>query len=161
WQARRASESDHIYEMVRSVVDTRLNRGRCGLWGWDLARGLIFWSNSMFDILGLEPRGNRLTFGHVRALGYPADPQPYELPAQLADGQATFIDSAFRMRHARGDWVWLRARCELVQPTDEPGLHLIGIAVDITEQKNLVAKTEAADIRLRDAIETISEAFVV
>ncbi len=65
------------------------------------------------------------------------------------------------MRHADGDWVWLRARCELVRPTDEPGFHLIGIAVDITEQKSLVErKSETADIRLRDAIETISEAFV-
>ena len=41
------------------------------------------------------------------------------------------------------------------------GLHLIGIAVDITEQKNLVEKTVAADMRLRDAIETIPEAFVL
>jgi len=161
WQARRASESDHIYEMVRSIVDTGLNRGRCGLWDWDLGRGLIFWSNSMFDILGLDPQDARLTFGHVSSLVHPDDIKLYELAAQLADGQVTFIDRAFRMRHARGDWVWLRARCELVQPTDDPGLHLIGIAVDITEQKNLVAKTEAADMRLRDAIETISEAFVV
>ena len=43
----------------------------------------------------------------------------------------------------------------------EPGLHLIGIAVDITEQKSLVEKTAAADMRLRDAIETIPEAFVL
>ena len=43
----------------------------------------------------------------------------------------------------------------------EPGLHLIGIAVDITEQKTLVERTAAADIRLRDAIETIPEAFVL
>ena len=43
----------------------------------------------------------------------------------------------------------------------EPGLHVIGIAVDITEQKNLVEKTVAADMRLRDAIETIPEAFVL
>src|SRR5687767_15951216 len=43
----------------------------------------------------------------------------------------------------------------------EPGLHLIGIAVDITEQKSLVEKTAAADLRLRDAIETIPEAFVL
>ena len=43
----------------------------------------------------------------------------------------------------------------------EPGMHVIGIAVDITEQKNLAERTVAADIRLRDAIETISEAFVV
>ena len=65
------------------------------------------------------------------------------------------------MRHARGDWVWMRARCELVEQAGEPGMHVIGIAVDITEQKNLAERTVAADIRLRDAIETISEAFVV
>jgi len=161
WQAKRASESDHIYDMVRSIVDTGLNRGRCGLWDWELDRGLIFWSNSMFDILGLEPKDRRLTFGYVSSLVHPDDIKLYQLAAQLFDGQATFIDRAFRMRHARGDWVWLRARCELVQQNGDSGLHLIGIAVDITEQKNLVAKTEAADLRLRDAVETISEAFVV
>jgi two-component system cell cycle sensor histidine kinase PleC len=48
-----------------------------------------------------------------------------------------------------------------VQQPGDPGMRLIGIAVDITEQKRLVAKTEAADVRLRDAIESISEAFVV
>jgi two-component system cell cycle sensor histidine kinase PleC len=40
-------------------------------------------------------------------------------------------------------------------------LHLIGIAVDITEQKSLAEKTVEADLRLRDAIETIPEAFVL
>ncbi len=65
------------------------------------------------------------------------------------------------MRHADGHWVWLRARCELVHQPGDPGLHLIGIAVDITEQKTLVERTVAADMRLRDAIETIPEAFVL
>jgi two-component system cell cycle sensor histidine kinase PleC len=65
------------------------------------------------------------------------------------------------MHHASGKWVWLRARCELVQQPGEPGVHLIGIAVDITEQKTLVERTAAADLRLRDAIETIPEAFVL
>jgi len=55
----------------------------------------------------------------------------------------------------------LRARCELVRQQGEPSDHLIGIAVDITEQKNLVERTVAADLRLRDAIETIPEAFVL
>jgi two-component system cell cycle sensor histidine kinase PleC len=65
------------------------------------------------------------------------------------------------MRHSRGDWVWLRVRCEIIRPNDGAGLHLIGIAVDITEQKNLMEQTLAADLRLRDAIETIPEAFVL
>ena len=161
WQATRAREADLIYETVRSRIDTALNRGRCGLWDWDLARGRIFWSQSMFEILGLDTKGDLLAFGDVNALVHPDDVRLYELAAELADATATTIDHAFRMRHAAGHWVWLRARCELVRQAGEPGLHLIGIAVDITEQKSLVEKTVAADMRLRDAIETIPEAFVL
>jgi two-component system cell cycle sensor histidine kinase PleC len=161
WQATRAREADAIYETVRSRIDTALNRGRCGLWDWDLARGRIFWSQSMFEILGLESKDDLLSFGDVSGLAHPDDVQLYELATELVDAKVTFIDHAFRMRHAGGHWVWLRARCELVGQPGDTGPHLIGIAVDITEQKNLVEKTVAADLRLRDAIETIPEAFVL
>jgi two-component system cell cycle sensor histidine kinase PleC len=161
WQATRAREADVIYETVRSRIDTALNRGRCGLWDWDLARGRVFWSHSMFAILGLQPRDALLSFGEVDTLVHPEDIHLYELASQLADAKATLVDHAFRMRHANGHWVWLRARCELVQQSGDGGPHLIGIAVDITEQKTLVERTVEADLRLRDAIETIPEAFVV
>src|SRR5215467_3303328 len=115
----------------------------------------------MFELLGLEAKDELLRFVDVNALVHTDDIRLYELAAELADATATTIDHAFRMRHAAGHWVWLRARCELVRQPGEPGLHLIGIAVDITEQKSLVEKTVAADMRLRDAIETIPEAFVL
>jgi two-component system cell cycle sensor histidine kinase PleC len=161
WQATRAREADVIYETVRSRIDTALNRGRCGLWDWDLARGRIFWSQSMFAILGLKAKDDLLTFGDVSALVHPDDVQLYDLAADLAEARTSAVDQAFRMRHADGHWVWLRARCELVRQPGDPAMHLIGIAVDITEQKSLVEKTVAADMRLRDAIETIPEAFVL
>ena len=161
WQATRAREADAIYDTVRSRIDTALNRGRCGLWDWDLARGRIFWSHSMFAILGLQPRDHLMTFGEVSQLVHPDDIKLYEVAAQLADARAGAIDHEFRMHHASGKWVWLRVRCELVRQPGDPGLHLIGIGVDITEQKTLVEKTAAADLRLRDAIETIPEAFVL
>jgi two-component system cell cycle sensor histidine kinase PleC len=161
WQATRAREADLIYETVRRRIDTALNRGRCGLWDWDLARGRIFWSQSMFDIIGLTAKDDLLAFGEVSALVHPDDVQLYELATELADAKMSIIDRDFRMRHANGQWVWLRARCELVSQPRDPTPHLIGIAVDITEQKSLVEKTVAADLRLRDAIETIPEAFVL
>jgi len=161
WQATRAREADQIYETVRSRIDTALNRGRCGLWDWDLARGRLFWSHSMFAILGLKPRDALLSFGEVNGLVHPDDIDLYGLAGQLTDATATLVDHAFRMRHANGNWVWLRARCELVQQSGDSGAHLIGIAVDITEQKTLVERTVEADLRLRDAIESIPEAFVV
>src|SRR5262249_44695544 len=115
WQATRAREADLIYETVRSRIDTPLNRGRCGLWDWDLGRGRIFWSQSMFEILGLDAKEDLLTFGDVNALVHPDDVRLYELAAELADATTTTIDHAFRMRHAAGHWIWLRARCELVR----------------------------------------------
>jgi two-component system cell cycle sensor histidine kinase PleC len=161
WQATRAREADLINDTVRGRVDTALNRGRCGLWDWDLARGRVFWTHSMYDMLGLQPKDEILTFGEIDALVHKDDIDLYELAARLADGKLQSIDHAFRMRHAEGRWLWLRVRCELTRPDGDVGPHLIGIAVDITEQKNLVERTVAADLRLRDAIETIPEAFVL
>jgi len=161
WQATRAREADIINDTVRSRVDTALNRGRCGLWDWDLARGRVFWTHSMYEMLGLSHKDELLTFGEIDALVHKDDIDLYELATQLADGKVQSIDHAFRMRHAQGRWLWLRVRCELTRQEGEVGPHLIGIAVDITEQKNLVERTVAADLRLRDAIETIPEAFVL
>jgi two-component system cell cycle sensor histidine kinase PleC len=161
WQAMRAREADAIYEMVRARMDTALNRGRCGLWDWDLARGLIYWSDSMFEIVGFEPREDLLSFGEVDTLVHPEDGSLYDIAAQLAETSDGTIDSAFRMRHASGEWVWLRARAELVRQNDGNGAHIVGIAVDITEEKRLAERTATADMRLGDAVETISEAFVL
>ncbi len=67
WQSTRAREGDLINDAVRGRIDTALNRGRCGLWDWDLSRGRIFWSQSMFTMLGLDTRSDLLTFGEVNA----------------------------------------------------------------------------------------------
>jgi two-component system cell cycle sensor histidine kinase PleC len=161
WQSTRAREGDLINDAVRGRIDTALNRGRCGLWDWDLSRGKIFWSQSMFTMLGLENRSDLLTFGEVNALVNSDDIDLFEIADQLISAKINYIDHTFRMRHTDGHWIWLRVRCELSQGAADVGLHLIGIAVDITEQKSLAEKTVEADLRLRDAIETIPEAFVL
>src|SRR6267154_3165198 len=161
WQSTRAREGDLINDAVRGRIDTALNRGRCGLWDWDLSRGRIFWSQSMFTMLGLDSRNDLLTFGEVNALVNSDDIDLFAIADQLISSKIDHIDQTFRMQHIDGHWIWLRVRCELSQGAADSGLHLIGIAVDITEQKSLAEKTVEADLRLRDAIETIPEAFVL
>jgi two-component system, cell cycle sensor histidine kinase PleC len=161
WQSTRAREGDLINDAVRGRIDTALNRGRCGLWDWDLSRGRIFWSQSMFTMLGLDSRHDLLTFGEVNALVKSDDIDLFAIADQLISGKLNHIDQTFRMQHTGGHFIWLRVRCELSQTAADSGLHLIGIAVDITEQKSLAEKTVEADLRLRDAIETIPEAFVL
>src|SRR5262245_59814293 len=161
WQSTRAREGDLINDAVRGRIDTALNRGRCGLWDWDLSRGRIFWSQSMFTMLGLDNRNDLLTFGEVNALVKSDDIDLFEIADQMIAGKLDHIDQTFRMQHTGGHWIWLRVRCELSQTLADGGLHLIGIAVDVTEQKSLAEKNAEADLRLRDAIETIPEAFVL
>src|ERR1700676_5311201 len=161
WQSTRAREGDLINDAVRGRIDTALNRGRCGLWDWDLSRGRIFWSHSMFTMLGLDTRSDLLTFGEVNSLVKSDDIDLFAIADRLISGKIDHIDQTFRMQHTDGHWIWLRVRCELSQGAADAGLHLIGIAVDITEQKSLAEKTVEADLRLRDAIETIPEAFVL
>ncbi|MGY3037271.1 two-component system cell cycle sensor histidine kinase PleC [Bradyrhizobium sp. USDA 4354] len=161
WQSTRAREGDLINDAVRGRIDTALNRGRCGLWDWDLSRGRIFWSQSMFSMLGLDGRHELLTFGEVNALVKSDDIDLFAIADQLISEKIDHIDQTFRMQHVDGHWIWLRVRCEKTRGATDSSVHLIGIAVDITEQKSLAEKTVEADLRLRDAIETIPEAFVL
>ena len=159
-QVSRAGEADRIYTETQSRFETALMRGRCGLWDWDLASGRLFWSRSMFELVGLEPRDALLGYGEVSRLIHPDDGDLMKLVEAMYGTAETTVDRMFRMRHEDGRWIWLRARAELVGGASaEP--HLIGIAVDVTEQMRLVERSKTADIRLRDAIETISEAFVL
>src|SRR5690606_12254615 len=72
-QASRAREADRIYSDTQSRFETALMRGRCGLWDWDLARGRMFWSRSMFELVGLEPRDTLFGYGDVSRLIHPDD----------------------------------------------------------------------------------------
>ncbi|HEY1736783.1 MAG TPA: PAS domain-containing protein, partial [Methylovirgula sp.] len=114
WQAARARQVEKDGARIRGRIDTALHRGRCGLWDWDLARGRIYWSDSMYALLGMDPDRSFLSFGDVNALVHPQDDALRELAEMVAAAEADTIDHTFRIRHAKGDWLWLRTRCELV-----------------------------------------------
>ncbi|MGV7031124.1 PAS domain-containing sensor histidine kinase [Methylobacterium symbioticum] len=159
-QSRRAEGADRVCEQIRQRLDIALGRGGCGLWDWDIPRGRIYWSNSMYALLGYQREHEYLSFGEVNALVHPDDGDLYSLARGLAANQ-TVVDHAFRMRGADGAYVWLRTRAEVVPDATDGGHHLVGIAIDVSEQHHLAESSATADMRLRDAIEAISEAFVL
>ncbi len=161
WQAARAAEADLNLAAATERLDKALDSGRCGLWDWDIARGRIFWSKSMFDILGLQPAGDFLSYGELAERLHPDDdPIDHMVDLMLRGGRPS-IDQEFRMQHRDGHWVWLRARCELSSAPGEEAPHLVGIAIDVTDQKLADRLNQEAELRLKDAIENISEAFVL
>ncbi len=159
-QVKRAREADDIFVESNLRVETALSRGRCGLWDFDFENREFFWSRSMYEMLGLKPGKKAMCFGDAARLMHPEDDGIYKIARAVANGGSTHIDQIFRMRHAAGHYVWMRARAQLIHGNSGRP-HMIGIAMDVTEQHRLAQRYAEADQRLADAIESTSEAFVL
>ncbi len=145
----------------RARINLALNHGRCGIWTWDLRQGgRIAWSPSLFDLVGLTGRRASWRIEDLQELIHPDD-HPLEEIVRLAGRRGPQVDVEFRIRTADGRWVWLRKRAELVDDEETGAPSLVGIAIDVTDRKRQAEETATANERLRDAIEAISEAFVL
>lgn len=159
--AKGARSARRACARMERRMDTSLTRGRCGLWDWDISRGRIYWSSSLYSLLGYQRRDEYLSFGEVNGMIHPDDGNLFDLAERVASSEVKHLEIDFRMRTAEGGWMWLRARAEVVIDPEEGGRHLVGIAVDISDERGFVERSATADMRLRDAVEAISEAFVL
>ncbi len=108
------------------------------LWSLGLgyrAWGRIYWSDSMYELLGMEQQSRCLSFGEIESRLHPEDGDLAALAEMVAASRTNSIDHEFRIRNSSGDWVWLRARAGLVTDEDGRDRHLVGIAVDVSEQR--------------------------
>jgi two-component system cell cycle sensor histidine kinase PleC len=130
----------------------------CGVWRWNLARGHVHWSAPMYRLLGLEPGDEPMSFRAIATLLHPDDDLRALADQHLRDGESSF-DECIRLRHAGGHHIRLRLRGHIGRDaeTNEPYLTMIAALSEI----QLTASGSDANLRLRDAVETISEAFVL
>ena len=159
--ASRSSARAVREALKRAHIELALTRGRCGLWDWDLERGRVTWSRSMFELLDLPRCASSLAIADLQAMVHPDDDDLERVAqAALAAGGRS-IDHEFRMRGRDGQWVWLRKRAEFIEDDSTGGRRLVGIAIDVSDRKREAEVSATADQRLREAIEAISEAFVL
>ncbi|WP_375623437.1 MULTISPECIES: ATP-binding protein [unclassified Bartonella] len=157
-QIVRARKTDLVSEKIQNRIDMAMMRGRCGLWDWNMASGRVYWSRAMYEMLGYVPQDALLSISQISAIINPNDANFFDLAQELMSGKKKHIDINVPMRHADGHYVWMRIRAEV---TEEEEPHLVGISFDISEQRQLAEQTAQADLRIRDAIENISESFVL
>jgi two-component system cell cycle sensor histidine kinase PleC len=129
----------------------------CPVWRWNLARGHIHWSAPMYRALGRMPVDETVAFRTIAQSLHPDDDLRAIVDRHLRDGK-THFDQSFRMRHTDGHWLAMRLRGHVTRDKDTGEPYLTAIAA--IEQQDHSASPDA-NARLRDAVETISEAFVL
>jgi two-component system cell cycle sensor histidine kinase PleC len=130
----------------------------CGVWRWNLARGHVAWSPPMYALLGLEPSSEIVSYGMLANRLHREDDLRAEIDRHMREGIDLF-DQCFRLRHAHGHWATIRLRGHITRDTATGEPYLTGMAV--LADPNAVPGAADANARLRDAVETISEAFVL
>ncbi|MEQ9144410.1 MAG: ATP-binding protein [Parvibaculaceae bacterium] len=134
---------------------------RCGIWDWDIGENRIYWSKAMFDMLGRRQPAKRLTPEEIREITHPDDLGAIDEIMSAPRKASRSYDTNFRLRHEDGGWIWVHAKGQVWSGARNAGDRVIGITIDITEQKNAEASAQLATDRLSDAIDSVGEAFVL
>jgi two-component system cell cycle sensor histidine kinase PleC len=160
FESRRVERAHVSFNESERRFRLAVEAARCGIWEWDLATDTIFMSDvtaSLFSWRGGVVDGqqvlDRVWPGHRDGL------RDALRAAALYGG----FDVSFRVPSLTGGRpVWIDARGEAFGESPEGGYaRIIGVALDVTEERLAQARAQSAEGRLRDAIESVSEAFVL
>jgi two-component system cell cycle sensor histidine kinase PleC len=159
-ESRRVERAHTAFNESERRFRLAVEAARCGIWEWDLATDKIFMSDvtaALFSWRGGIVDGqqvlDRVWPGHRDGL------RDALRSAALYGG----FDVSFRVPSLTGGRpVWIDARGEAFGESPEGGYaRIIGVALDVTEERLAQARAQSAESRLRDAIESVSEAFVL
>ncbi|MGA0605422.1 ATP-binding protein [Phenylobacterium sp. VNQ135] len=159
-ESRRVEQAHAAFTDSEQRFRMAVEAARCGIWEWDLATDRIFMSEvtaALFGWRGGVVEGqavlDRVSPGHRDGLR-----EALANAAIYGD-----FDVSFRVPSpAGGRPVWIDARGRGFGDAPEGGYaRIIGVALDVTEERLAQARAQQAESRLRDAIESVSEAFVL
>jgi two-component system, cell cycle sensor histidine kinase PleC len=160
-QGRRVAHAQRAFMDSEQRFRLAAEAARCGIWEWDLSTDEIFMSDVTAAIFGLGSGG--VTPGQTVLERVAPDHRDRLRQALSTAAIYGVFDVSFRTpAPENGRAVWVEARGQAFgQPTDEGYSRIIGVALDVTEERKAQARAQAAEGRLRDAIESVSEGFVL
>ncbi|MEI9963562.1 MAG: ATP-binding protein [Caulobacteraceae bacterium] len=158
-QNRRARRAQQAFSDTEQRFRLAVEAARCGIWEWDLRTDRVFMSDVTGAILGWGGGG---VVDSAEVLGRIA-PDHRERVRQALDSARLYgaFDVSFRVPDRNGRTAWIDARGQGLSPGDDGFMRIIGVALDVTEERMSQARAQTAETRLRDAIDSVSEAFAL
>jgi two-component system cell cycle sensor histidine kinase PleC len=152
-EARQAqSESERKFRMA-------VEAARCGIWEWRLDRDVV----SMSDVTGVMLGWGGGGVAHGADVIARIAPEHQERVRQALRAAAEFgaFDVSFRVENPGGRSIWVDARGQGFEPGEDGFTSILGVALDVTDERYAEHRAQQAERRLSDAISAVSEAFVL
>ena len=156
-QGRRAGR---IQAATEKRFMMAVEAARCGVWEWDLDQDQVQLSDQMAAMLGW-PGGPTASGDDILALLSKEHQQALLHAIRQAAAYGQF-EAVFRIVHRDGRARWIETRGQASGPRQSHGYdQLVGVAIDVTDERKSKARAMSAEGRLRDAIDSVSDAFVL
>ena len=160
FQERRARRATRNWADTERRFHSAVEAARCGVWEWDLDRDEVILSDVMAGMLGFSRGGSVSTDEVIERL----HPRHQEAARHALRQAAAYgvLEIDVRVEAPDQPPLWMELRGQALRSRRKDGHdHLMGVALDITESRRAKAQAQAAENRLRDAIESVSDAFVL
>ncbi|GJL95322.1 MAG: hypothetical protein DHS20C05_17270 [Hyphococcus sp.] len=153
-QSRTAANAAHALTTLTDFSGA-LSGGRCSAWFYDSKDRTVALAQSFLEPIGLGSRDRRFTLREISAIVHPQDLRT--ALAVFCNEPSGVSEGAVRFRDPGGRW----SRTYLRTSKEATRFERAGVAFDLSGANALAPGAAIAETRLRDAIESIPEAFVL
>ncbi len=159
-QSRRAEEARKAQADTEHRFRLAVEAARCGIWEWDLKADQVVLSDVTGVMLGWGGSGVSSGDDVIARIA----PEHRERVRSALNAARTYgaFDVSFRSPRPDGRSIWIDARGQAITGRRAgDAVRIVGVALDVTDERFAQARAQAAESRLRDAIDSVSEAFVL
>ena len=157
WAAVERAHAEAALREREERLTVALEAGRMGTYRLDLRTGQQEWSDGQYDIFGLTKGIDIPSRDLFLSLVHKDDHHRIEFTANDIREPGTHLDSEFRIIRPDGEMRWITAHALAVFGSDGRPAELIGVNIDVTEQRKLEAAMHATEERLQQFSEASSD----
>jgi len=156
-QIGRVEATQHLNEVSQQRYRAALEGNRGGIFEINVTNNTAYLSRSLSELLGLSPEDQEITLPQFLGLFREGDRERlYSVTRRAHIGGGFEID--LNITHLP---VTLSARGKPSVRGAEMEKVIIGVAMDVTEQRGAAVRLQAAEARLSDALTSMTDSFVL
>jgi PAS domain S-box-containing protein len=150
-EARIAALEAELGLARRQLIEAQ-HLARVGSWEWDIPLNLVWWSDELYRVYGLEPRSMIPTYEKFLAHVHPDDRSDVDARNRKAFGDhQPFEDVKRVVRADDGREILMQTQGEVITGARGEPLRMVGICEDVTDQ--LRTREAECDAAVTEALE--------